>query len=97
MKNSYDIIVKPVITEKSMLATDDKKYVFQVARDANKIEIKRAVEDIFGVDVHSVNTMNMIGKVKQVRYHKGSRAAWKKAIVRLTPNSKRIEFFEGMV
>ena len=97
MKNSYDIIVKPLITEKSMMATEDKKYVFQVARDANKIEIKRAVEEIFGVNVLSVNTMNMIGKKKQVRIHAGYRAAWKKAIVRLTPNSKRIEFFEGMV
>jgi len=97
MKSSYDIIVKPIITEQSMAEVADKKYVFQVARDANKIEIKRAVEEIFGVKVVSVNTLNMIGKVKRQGAHTGRRAAWKKAVVRLTPDSKTIEFFEGMV
>ena len=97
MKNSYDIIVKPIITEKAMGSVEDKKYVFEVARDANKIEIKRAVEEIFGVKVLSVNTLNMMGKEKRMGVHTGRRSAWKKAIVRLTPNSKTIEFFEGMV
>ena len=98
MKNAYDVIVKPIITEQSMEATEDKKYVFQVAVDATKIDIKRAVEEIFGVKVEKVNTINMQGKMKrQGAYPAGRRAAWKKAMVKLTPDSKSIEFFEGMV
>ena len=98
MKNAYDVIVKPIITEQSMEATEDKKYVFQVAVDATKIDIKHAVEQIFGVKVEKVNTINMQGKMKrQGAYPAGRRAAWKKAMVKLTPDSKSIEFFEGMV
>jgi len=97
MKSSYDIIVKPIITEQAMSEVADKKYAFQVARDANKIEIKRAVEEIFSVKVLSVNTLNMQGKEKRMGVHTGRRPSWKKAIVRLTPDSKTIEFFEGMV
>ena len=97
MKTAYDIIVKPVITEQSMEATAEKKYVFQVAIDANKIEIKKAVEEIFGVKVQKVNTIRMDGKVKRQGYHIGRRANWKKAMVKLTADSKTIEFFEGMV
>ncbi len=97
MKSHYDVIVKPIVTERSMEAVDLKKYVFQVARDANKIEIADAVEKIFGVKVMSVNTINMMGKEKRQGATSGRRAAWKKAIVRLTPDSKTIEFFEGMV
>ncbi len=97
MKTAYDILLGPVITERSMEAVDQKKYVFKVARDANKIEIRQAVEDIFGVKVMSVNTINMQGKEKRQGVHIGRRAAWKKAIVRLRPESKTIEFFEGMV
>ena len=98
MKNAYDVIVKPIITEQSMEATEDKKYVFQVAVDATKIDIKRAVEEIFGVKVAKVNTINMQGKEKrQGAYPAGRRASWKKAMVKLTPDSKSIEFFEGMV
>ena len=98
MKNAYDVIVKPIITEQSMEAADDKRYVFQVAVDATKIDIKRAVEQIFGVKVEKVNTINMQGKMKrQGAYPAGRRAAWKKAMVKLTPDSKSIEFFEGMV
>ena len=98
MKNAYDVIVKPIITEQSMEATEDKKYVFQVAVDATKIDIKRAVEEIFGVKVEKVNTINMKGKLKrQGAYPAGRRAAWKKAMVKLTSDSKSIEFFEGMV
>ena len=97
MKTAYDIIIKPIITEQSMEATEDKKYVFQVANNANKIEIKKAVEEIFGVKVEKVNTIRMDGKEKRMGVHIGRRASWKKAMVKLTADSKTIEFFEGMV
>ena len=98
MKTAYDIIIKPVITEQSMEDTESKKYVFQVATDATKIDIKRAVEEIFGVNVEKVNTIRMEGKKKrQGSYPAGRRASWKKAMVKLTADSKTIEFFEGMV
>ena len=97
MKTAYDIIIKPVITEQSMEATEEKKYVFQVANDANKIEIKKAVEEIFGVKVEKVNTIRMEGKMKRQGMTMGRRANWKKAMVKLTADSKTIEFFEGMV
>lgn len=98
MKNAYEVIVKPIITEQSMEATEDKKYVFEVAIDATKIDIKRAVEEIFGVKVEKVNTIRMAGKEKrQGAYPAGRRASWKKAMVKLTADSKSIEFFEGMV
>ena len=96
--NAYDIIRRPVITEQSMESVADKKYVFQVAIDANKTEIKAAVEEIFGVKVEKVNTIRMMGKMKRTgAYPAGRRAAYKKAIVTLTADSKTIEFFEGMV
>ena len=97
MKTAYDIIIKPIITEQSMEATEEKKYVFQVAIDANKIEIKKAVEEIFGVKVEKVNTIRMEGKEKRNGVYVGRRANWKKAMVKLTADSKTIEFFEGMV
>ena len=98
MKNAYDIILKPIITEQSMEATEEKKYVFQVAADANKSEIKKAVEEIFGVKVEKVNTLRMEGKMKrQGAAPAGRRPSWKKAMVKLTADSKTIEFFEGMV
>jgi large subunit ribosomal protein L23 len=93
----YDIILKPVITEKSMRTMEDKKYAFYVHPDATKIQIKEAVEKMFeGTEVASVNTMNLIGKVKRQRYTKGRRPARKKAIVQLKPDSKEIELFQGM-
>ena len=96
--NVYDIILKPVITEQSMADVADKKYVFQVAVDANKTEIKAAVELAFGVKVEKVNTIRMQGKVKRTgAYPAGKRAAYKKAIITLTADSKTIELFEGMV
>ena len=96
--NAYDVILRPVITEQSMEAVADKKYVFQVAIDANKTEIKAAVEEIFGVKVAKVNTIRMMGKMKRTgAYPAGRRAAYKKAIITLTADSKTIEFFEGMV
>lgn len=97
MKTVYDVIVKPIITERSMSGVADKKYVFQVARDAGKIEIRKAVEEIFGVKVKSVNTINVRGKEKRMGVHVGKTSAYKKAIVTLTSDSKPIEIFEGMV
>lgn len=94
--NSYDIIRKPVITEKSMAAMADKKYTFIVHMSANKVEIKKAVEAVFGVKVDDVKTMRVEGKQKRVGVHIGKRADFKKAIVKLTADSKNIEFFEGM-
>ena len=97
MKTAYDIIIKPVITEQSMEATEDKKYVFQVAIDANKVEIKKAVEEIFGVTVIKVTTLNVRGKAKRTgAYPMGKTASWKKAVVKLSADSKNIELFEGM-
>ena len=97
MKSPYDIIKRPVITEKSMQDVENKVYVFEVAKDANKIEIGRAVEEIFGVKVAKVNTINVLGKEKRMGVHSGYRADWKKAIVKLADSSKTIEIFEGMV
>ena len=95
---SYDIIIRPVITERSMEAVADKKYVFEVAKNAGKIEIKKAVEEIFGVKVASVNTLNVPGKKKRMGAGRpGMTKTWKKAYVTLTADSKTIEFFEGMV
>ena len=96
--NAYDIIIKPVITEQSMADVADKKYVFFVAINSNKTEIKAAIEEIFGVKVTKVNTIRMQGKVKRTgAYPAGKRASYKKAVVTLTADSKTIEFFEGMV
>ena len=98
MKSAYDIVIRPVITEQSMEAIEAKKYVFMVAVDANKTEIKKAVSEIFGVTVEKVTTINMDGKQKrQGRYPAGRTASFKKAVVKLTADSKTIEFFEGMV
>ncbi len=98
MKTAYDIIKRPIVTEQSMMEAASKKYTFEVAKDANKIEIAKAVEEIFGVKVAKVNTLNMKGKAKRLgRYPEGRRPNWKKAMVSLTADSKTIEFFEGMV
>ena len=98
MKNVYDILRRPVITEQSMADVADKKYVFEVAKTAGKIEIKKAVEEIFGVKVASVNTVTVPGKAKRMGAARpGMTKTWKKAYVQLTADSKTIEFFEGMV
>ena len=95
---SYDVIIRPIITERSMAGAAEKKYVFEVAPTASKIEIKKAVEEIFGVKVAKVNTMNVPGKAKRLGAARPGRTKdWKKAIVQLTEDSKTIEFFEGMV
>ena len=96
MKLAQDIIIKPVITEQSMDMGAEKKYVFKVAKDATKPEITKAIEELFKVDVACVRTMNMKRKPRRLRYSQGYTAAWKKAIVTLTPDSKTIEFFEGL-
>ena len=96
MKLAQDIIIRPIITEKSMDLSAEKKYVFKVAKDATKPEIARAVEELFKVDVASVNTINMKKKPRRLRYSTGYTAAWKKAIVTLKADSKTIEFFEGL-
>ncbi len=98
MKTAYDIILRPIISEQSMEQSDIKKYAFEVARDANKIEIKKAVEEIFGVKVAKVTTLNVRGKERRTgSYPKGFTPRSKKAVIRLAEDSKTIEFFEGMV
>ena len=98
MKSAYDIILRPIISEQSTEHVNLKKYVFEVARDSNKIEIKDAIEEIFGVEVTKVTTLNMKGKKKRMgRYPQGTRRDWKKAVVKLTDESKTIEFFEGLM
>ncbi len=93
----YDIILRPVVTEQSMKQLEDNKYVFYVHPDATKIQIREAVEKMFqGTKVESVNTMNLIGKMKRRGYTKGRTVARKKAIVKLTQESKAIEVFQGM-
>ena len=94
---SYEIIKKPIITENSMDQMADRKYTFEVSKDANKIEIKKAVEEIFGVKVEKVTTMRVLGKVKRMGANSGKRPDWKKAIVKLTESSKTIEFFDGLM
>ena len=92
---SYDIIKRPIITEQSMDQTVDRKYTFEVAKNANKIEIKKAVEEIFKVEVEKVTTMNYDGKPKRQGVFAGKRADWKKAVVKLKEGSKTIELFEN--
>jgi len=96
MKSPYDIIIRPVLTEKSYDSMGEKKYTFEVSVSANKIEIKKAVEAIFNVEVASVNTLRQIGKIKRQGQTKGRRPERKKAFVTLAEGSKGIEFFEGM-
>ena len=96
MKTAYDIILTPVISEQSMDVAADKKYTFKVATDANKTQVKLAVEEIFGVEVAKVNFMKYDGKVKRMGRNVGRTAAYKKAIVTLTADSKEIEFFQGL-
>ncbi len=94
--NARDIILAPVITEKSVSVLGDKKYTFRVADGANKIEIAKACEEIFGVKVAKVNTISMKGKKRRMGRFEGYTSDWKKAVVTLTEDSKTIEFFDGM-
>lgn len=97
MKFAQDIILRPVITEESMMGTAEKKYSFKVAKDATKPEIKEAVEKLFGVKVAKVNTMNCKGHLRRYGRIEGYTESWKKAVVTLTEDSKTIEFFDGMM
>ena len=98
MANVYDIIIRPIITERSMVDVANKKYVFEVAKDAGKVEIKKAVEEIFGVKAIRVTTTTVGGKKKRTgAYPQGYTKTWKKAVVKLSEDSKSIELFEGMV
>ncbi|NCB42379.1 MAG: 50S ribosomal protein L23 [Clostridia bacterium] len=96
MRTPYDVILKPVISERSMDDAQAKKYTFKVATNANKTEIKSAVEEAFGVEVIRVNVMNNDGKLKRQGKYVGRTASYKKAIVTLSEKSKTIEFFEGL-
>ena len=97
MKTAYDVVIRPIITEQSMEDLDIKKYVFEVDKNATKIEIKKAVEEIFDVTVLKVNTVTVHGKEKRTgRYPAGYSKTWKKAVVKLSEGSKDIEIFEGM-
>ena len=96
MKMVQDIIIKPIITEASMDRLSDKMYTFQVCKSATKPEIAKAVEEMFGVKVERVNTINMKKKPKRLGVHFGYTSEWKKAIVTLTADSKTIEFFDGL-
>ena len=96
-RTAHDIILKPVITEESMMGTAFKKYTFKVAKDANKAEIKSAIEEVFGVKVAKVNTMNCKGHLRRYGRFQGYTSAWKKAIVTLTEDSNTIDFFDGLL
>jgi large subunit ribosomal protein L23 len=96
MRSAREIIRRPVITEKSTIVKDAHGILcFEVATDANKIEVKRAIQDIFGVKVQSVKMANILGKVKRVGRNVGGRPNWKKAYVKLAEGEKTVEYFEG--
>ena len=98
MKAAQDIIIKPIITEESMTGIMMKKYTFKVAKDAGKIEIKKAVEELFpGTKVKKVNTLNVRGQTRRQGANVGYTPSWKKAVVTLTEDSKEIEFFNDMM
>ncbi|MGN0653292.1 MAG: 50S ribosomal protein L23 [Oscillospiraceae bacterium] len=97
MKAAQDIIIKPIVTERSMDLLQERKYTFKVAKNANKIEIKNALVELFGVEVADVRTINVKGHEKRMGRNVGFRPDWKKAVVTLTENSKTIEFFDGMM
>ena len=95
---AHDIIIRPIITEKSMQVIMEKRYTFEVAKNAGKVEIAKAVEEIFkDVKVKKVNTLNVRGKLRRQGRYEGYTRCWKKAVVTLTEDSKPIEFFEGMM
>lgn len=94
---AHDIIIRPIITEKSMMGIVEKKYTFEVAKTATKIDIANAVEEAFKVKVAKVNTVSVRGRLKRQGRTQGYTKSWKKAVVTLTEDSKSIEFFEGMM
>ncbi len=96
MRTSYDVVIRPINTERAYRDAAFRKFTFEVAKDANKHEIKNAVEEAFGVQVEKVYTMMIRGKKRRLGRNVGMTRSWKKAIVKLTPESKTIEFFEGV-
>lgn len=94
---AQDIIIRPIVTEKTMSGVQAKKYTFEVAKDATKIDIARAVEELFGVKVSKVNTLHVRGHLRRQGRSEGYTREWKKAVVTLTEGSKTIEFFESMI
>lgn len=94
--NKFDIIKRPIVTEQSMDDMEFNKYTFEVDKNATKPEIKSAIEEVFGVKVEKVNTMNVRGKLKRQGVHQGRRPSWKKAVVKLTDDSEPIEFFDSI-
>lgn len=96
MQNPHDIIIKPVLTEKSYDHLSDKVYTFIVDKKASKTEIRQAVEQVFGVKVENVHTINVLGKIKRQGMHQGRRPSVKKAYVKLKKDSKGIEFFDSI-
>ena len=96
MRTAYDIILKPIVSEQSMDMAQEKKYSFVVSKDANRTEVKKAVEEIFGVVVTKVNIINCDGKLKRMGRTQGYTPSYKKAIVTLSEGSKEIEFFQGI-
>jgi len=96
MKNLHDVLKRPVITERTTDMMAEKKYVFEVPLKANKTEIKQAVEKVFGVKVEAVNTVRVPAKPKRYGKYSGYTSAWKKAIVKLTDDSKDLAFYEGV-
>ncbi len=94
--NAYDIIIAPVVTEKAVAGLAEKKYTFRVASNANKIEIKKAIEAIYGVNVAKVNTISMKGTKRRTGRYEGYTSDWKKAVVTLTEDSKTIADFDGL-
>lgn len=97
MKTSQDVIIRPIITEKTMSGITQKKYTFEVDPSATKVDIARAVEELFGVDVSKVHTLHVRGQLRRQGRTQGYSRSWKKAIVTLTEDSKTIEFFESMI
>ena len=97
MKTAHDIILRPIITEESMDNVAKRKYTFVVDKNANKIEIAKAVEELFGVEVKKVNTMNVKGHLRRYGRFEGYTSDWKKAIVTITESSKTIQFFDGLM
>lgn len=94
---AQDIIIRPIITEKTMTGIQNKKYTFEVQKDATKIDVARAVEELFNVKVSKVNTLHVRGQFRRQGRNEGYKRSWKKAVVTLTEESKTIEFFESMV
>ena len=97
MKTVYDVLIRPIVTEATMNEIADKKYSFEVLPEASKPEITAAVEEVFGVKVAKVNVINVKKKPKRLGVHSGYTKAWKKAVVTLKPDSKTIEFFDGIM